>query len=226
MPIEGQFTLPIGFELTAVFLFAMTGALLAIESRYDIIGVFVLALLSAVGSGLVRDGFFLQQGPPLVLKDERYLLVVVLAVALCLIFGTHWNRIRLVFLLADALGLGIYAVVGAQRSLEFGLGPLAAAFVGLASAVGGGMLRDVLTAKETLLFKPGEFYILAAAVGMAVFLGLGYWADLPAPRAAIWSITTTFLIRLAALSFNWKTTAARPLLGHRSTRAESRSPEE
>jgi uncharacterized membrane protein YeiH len=215
MPITGQFSLPIGFELTAVFLFAVTGALLAIENRYDIVGVFVLALFTAVGGGLVRDGFLLPQGPPLALKDERYLLAVASAVFLCLIFGTHLNRLRLVFLLADALGLGFYAVVGAQRALEFGLGPLAAAFVGLTTAVGGGVLRDVLTGKETLLFKPGEFYILAAAVGVAVFLGLSYFALLPAPRAAIWSIATTFLIRLAAVSFNWKTTAARPLLGQR-----------
>ena len=89
-----------------------------------------------------------------------------------MIFGTHLNRFRLVFLLVDALGLGIYAVVGTERALDFGLQAVPAAFVGLASAVGGGVLRDTLTRKETLLFRPGEFYILAAAVGLAVFLGL------------------------------------------------------
>ena len=78
MPTD-QFQLPMSFELTAVFLFGVTGALLAIEQQYDIVGVFVLALLSAVGGGLVRDVFFLPQGPPLVLRDERYLYVVGLA---------------------------------------------------------------------------------------------------------------------------------------------------
>jgi uncharacterized membrane protein YeiH len=87
--------------------------------------------------------------------------------------------------------------------------------VGLANAVGGGVLRDVLTGKETLLFRPGEFYILAAVGGTAVFLALLLWAGVPAQQAAGWSIATTVLIRLAAVSFNWKTRAARPLLSHR-----------
>jgi uncharacterized membrane protein YeiH len=211
--ITGQFHLPIGFELAAVFLFAMSGALLAIENRYDVVGVFVLALLSAVGGGLVRDGVLLPQGPPLVLQDQRYLYAVSAAALLCLIVGTHLSRFRQVFLLVDALGLGIYAVVGTQRALDFGFHFLPAAFVGLANAVGGGVLRDVLTGKETLLFKPGEFYILAAAAGTAVFLGFIYLWPLPAPEAAGWSIVTTFLFRLAAVSFHWQTSAATPLLG-------------
>src|SRR5689334_15443156 len=93
-----HFTLPIGFELTAVFLFAVTGALLAIEHRYDMVGVFVLAWFSAAGGGLIRDGLFLPQGLPVVLKDPRYLYVVTTATLLCLVFGTHLSRWRVVFL--------------------------------------------------------------------------------------------------------------------------------
>jgi uncharacterized membrane protein YeiH len=219
MPSADQFQLPMSFELTAVFLFAVTGALLAIENRYDVVGVFVLALLSAVGGGLVRDVFFLAQGPPLVLRDERYLYVVGLATVVCLIVGAHLNRFKQVFLLADALALGIYAVVGTQRGLDFGLHFVPAGFVGLANAIGGGVLRDLLTGKETLLFKPGEFYILAAVVGVTVFLALLLLMSVSAQEAAGWSIGTTFLLRLAAVTFNWKTRAARPLLGHRSSHA-------
>ena len=215
MAITGQFNLPMGFEFAAVFLFAVTGGLLAIEQRYDFVGVFVLALLSAVGGGLVRDVFFLPQGPPLLLEDDRYLLVVLVATAFCLIFGTHLNRFRVIFLLVDALGLGTYAVVGTQRALDFGLHAGPAAFVGLANAVGGVVLRDVLTRKETLLLQPGQFYVLAATIGTAVFVGLAVWMRFSATEAAIWSIATTFVIRLAAVTFNWTTTAARPLLGPR-----------
>lgn len=215
MAITGQFNLPMGFEFAAVFLFAVTGGLLAIEQRYDVIGVFMLALLSAVGGGLVRDVFFLPQGPPLLLEDDRYLYVVVVATAFCLIFGAHLNRFHVVFLLVDALGLGTYAVVGTQRALDFGLNVFPAAFVGLANAVGGGVLRDVLTRKETLILQPGQFYALAAATGTVVFVILAVWMRLPATEAAIWSIATTFVIRLAAVAFNWTTRAARPLLGPR-----------
>ena len=217
MPPADQFQLAISFELTAVFLFAVTGALLAIENRYDFVGVFVLALLSAVGGGLVRDVFFLPQGPPLVLRDERYLYVVALAVVVCLIVGAHLKRFRQVFLLADALGLGINAVVGTQRALDFGLHFVPAGFVGLANAIGGSVLRDLLTGKETLLFRPGEFYILAAAVGTTVFLALLLLMSVSAQESAGWSIGTTFLLRLAAVTFNWKTRAARPLLGKRAS---------
>ena len=214
-----HFQLPMTFELTAVFLFAVTGALLAIEQRYDLVGVFVLALLSAVGGGLVRDVFFLPQGPPLVLRDERYLYVVALATIVCLIAGAHLNRFSKVFLLIDALGLGIYAVVGTQRALDFGLHFVPAGFVGLANAVGGSVLRDLLTGKETLLFRPGEFYVLAAALGAAMFLALLLLMSVSAQESASWSIATTFLLRFAAVTFNWKTKAARSLLGHRSSEA-------
>jgi len=224
--MTAQFELPMEFELAAIFLFAVTGALLAIDKRYDFVGVFLLALISAVGGGLVRDAFFLSEGLPLLLQNERYFYSVLLATVFCLIFGSHLSRFRLVFLLVDALGLGIYAVVGAQRALGFGLQPLPAGFVGLASAVGGGVLRDVLTRKETLLFKPGEFYILAATIGMAVFLGLIQWQQMPPSRAAVWSIATTFILRLAALWFNWQTRAATPLLGRRRRLAARPSEEE
>lgn len=200
------------FELTAVFLFAVTGALLAIEKRYDFVGVFVLALLSATGGGLVRDSFFLQSGPPLVLQDPRYLYVVAFATVVCLIIGGHIRRFRVVFLVADALGLGIYAVVGTERAMDVGLHFLPASFVGLANAIGGGILRDVLTGQEALIFKPGEFYVLAATVGIVVFTAVVVTGTMPPREAAWWSIGTTFVIRLLSIRFNWKTRAAEPLI--------------
>jgi uncharacterized membrane protein YeiH len=218
VPLTGPFTLPIQFELAAVFLFAITGALLALEERYDVVGVFVLALLSAIGGGLIRDAFFLHRGTPVVLMDPRYLYAIALATLLCLVVGTHLHRFRLLFLLADALGLGIYAVVGAQRALDVGLAFAPAAFIGIASAAGGGVLRDVITRREPLVLKPGEFYILAAVVGLGVFLGLIHWRGMAARDAAWWSIATTFSIRLASVTFNWKTKEARPLLGPRGER--------
>ena len=121
------------------------------------------------------------------------------------------------FLLIDALGLGIYAVVGTQRALDFGLHFVPAGFVGLANAIGGSVLRDLLTGKETLLFRPGEFYVLAAVLGAFVFLSLLLLRASRHGEAAAWSIATTFLIRFAAVTFNWTTSAARSLLGPRSS---------
>ena len=213
MPPIDPLQLPMRFELAAVFLFAVTGALLAVKKGFDVVGVFALATLSAVGGGLVRDSVFLQSGVPQLLKDERYLYVIALATLLCLIVGAPLNRFKWVFLLADALGLGIYAVVGTQRGFDAGLHFAPAAFVGVANAIGGSLLRDVLTGEERLLFKPGEFYVLAAALGTLVFVVLRIWTTIPPAEAAWWSIGTTFLIRLASIRFNWTTRAARPLLG-------------
>jgi uncharacterized membrane protein YeiH len=213
MPPIDPLQLPMRFELTGVFLLAVTGALLALEKHYDVVGLFVLATLSAIGGGLVRDAFFLQRVPQM-LQDERYLYVIALASVVCLIVGAHLTRFRVVFLLADALGLSIYAVVGTQRGLDAGLHVVPAAFVGLANAIGGSVLRDVLTGEERLLFKPGEFYVLAAVIGTAVFIGLSEFTG-ASPQEAAWSsIASTFLVRLAAIRFNWKTRAARPLLRH------------
>lgn len=212
MPTADQFLLPMRFELTAVFLFAVTGALLAIEKRYDFVGVFVLALLSATGGGLLRDAVFIQRGVPQALQDPRYLYVVGLATIICLIVGGLLNRLRVVFLIADALGLGIYAVVGCQRATEAGLHFLPAAFIGIANAIGGGILRDVLTGREALIFKPGEFYVLAAGIGTTVFVALILTGTLHAREAAFWSIGTTFAIRMASIRFNWQTKAVTPLM--------------
>jgi uncharacterized membrane protein YeiH len=211
--VPDPFQLPLNFEMAAVFLFAVTGALLAIEKRYDVVGVFVLASLSAVGGGLVRDSFFLQRGAPLVLQDERYIYMISFATLLCLVVGSQLNRFRVIFLLADALGLGTYAVVGTEHALAAGLPVVPAALVGLANAVGGGVLRDVLTGQQALLLQPGEFYVLAAAVGTHVFLGLRLWAGMPSTEAALWAIGTTFVIRIAAITFNWRTRPVQPLLG-------------
>ena len=76
--MRGHFTLPIYIDLTATCLYAMTGALLAIRRHYDVIGMFVLALVSGVGGGLIRDGIFIQHGPPLAMSDGRYLAVVII----------------------------------------------------------------------------------------------------------------------------------------------------
>jgi uncharacterized membrane protein YeiH len=106
--------------------------------------------------------------------------------------------------LVDALGLGIYAVVGAQKSLDRGLPIGACILVGTVNAVGGGLLRDVLTREVPLLFKPGQFYALTAVAGSAVFVSLTILGGLDVQRAALFSIGATFLLRVLAIRFDWR----------------------
>jgi uncharacterized membrane protein YeiH len=114
----------------------------------------------------------------------------------------------MIFSLVDALGLGIYAVVGAQKSLERGLPIAAAILVGAVNAAGGGLLRDVLTREVPLLFKPGQFYALTAVAGSVVFVALVLSERVEIQRAAILAIGVTFVLRVLAIRFDWR---SRPL---------------
>ncbi len=253
--LSGEFHLPVAFDLTATFLFAITGALAGMRRRYDIIGVFALAFATALGGGLVRDGVFISSGPPVAITEVYYLPLVTLAVFLTILIGRFVPAVRrilsvvpmpqsemgsstdklpplssgpqagsgqksiferinleqhlaktygLTLSLVDALGLGIYAVVGAQKSLDRGLPIGSAILVGAVNAVGGGLLRDVLTREVPLLFKPGQFYALAAVVGSALFVSLVYWVRMEVQAAALMAIATTFFLRVFAIRFDWQ----------------------
>jgi uncharacterized membrane protein YeiH len=136
---------------------------------WDVVGLFVLALVSGVGGGLIRDGIFIQRGPPLAMSDGRYLFVVILGCIGAALFRNHMNRFQTVFLFADALGVGCYAVVGVEHALNAQLPILASIMIGVVTACGGGLLRDVLVRDEPLLFKPGQLYVLAALIGASLY---------------------------------------------------------
>lgn len=200
--LEGQFYLPISYDLIATFLFAITGALVAYRKGYDYLGLFALALAAGAGGGLIRDGIFLQNGPPAFVTDWRYMAMVLAAGFLVILVGENIKRVNLVILLADGLGLGFYAAVGAQKSINLGLSVLAAGLIGLINAVGCGLLRDVLSREEPIIFRPGQLYAMAALFGVAVFLGLGVGARLNAQIAALISIGVAFATRVLSIVFD------------------------
>ncbi len=198
-----QFTLPIQIDLAATFLFGLTGGLAAVKRGYDVIGLFVLTFVTAVGGGLIRDGIFIQQGPPAVAADGRYIIIVVVAGVVAVLFQNHINRFNKVIAWLDALGLGAYAVVGVQKSLLAGLSVEASVIVGLINASGGGLLRDVLVRDEPLLFKPGQYYTLAAFSGCLLFVFLLREIKMEVTDAAYLTIGSTFLFRVLTIQFNW-----------------------
>ncbi|HTY86104.1 MAG TPA: trimeric intracellular cation channel family protein [Candidatus Acidoferrum sp.] len=203
--LKGQFILPIYFDLGATFLYALSGALVAIRRNYDIVGLFVLALVTGLGGGLIRDSIFIQNGPPLAMQDERYLYVVLAGCVVAAAFSRRIDRLQKVFLLADALGLGAYAVVGVEKCLNAGLSVVAAIMVGVINASGGGLLRDVLVREEPLLFKPGQLYVLGAVLGACLFTWMLMRLDWSFQKAGLMAVGATFVFRLLAIIFNWKT---------------------
>jgi uncharacterized membrane protein YeiH len=201
--LTGQFTIPIQIDLVATLLFGLTGGVAALKRGYDVIGLFALTFVTAFGGGLIRDGIFIQQGPPAVTTDSRYILVVALAALVSVLFRHHIIRFNQVIVWLDALGLGAYAVVGVEKSLHAGLSVAAAVVVGVINASGGGLLRDVLIRDEPLLFKPGQFYALAAFAGCLLFTALVVKFEVDATRAALVSIAATFVFRVLAIKYNW-----------------------
>src|SRR5919206_992395 len=189
--VHHPFHLALGFDLAATALFAVTGAIAGMRKGYDFVGVTVLALATAVAGGLLRD-LLLARGTPAALLDGRYLVAVLAGGALALSFRAFLHHLRLALLLADALGLGLYAAVGTQKSLALGLPVVSAVLLGVVNAVGGSVVREVLVREEPLIFKPGEWYALAALAGAIVFAALVVGLHLDATRAALVAVAVAF----------------------------------
>jgi len=193
------------FDLFAVFMFASSGALAAVRKKYDFIGVLILAFVSGIGGGLIRDAIFIQAGPPKAVTDSNYLIVILLAFILVMLFHSRFSRLKRTTLIVDALGLGAYGVVGSHAALQAHLVPLAAILVGVFNAIGAGLIRDVLIREEPIIFKPGQFYAGAAIVGCSLFVLLVVAGEIDNTLAAMVATATTFVIRLLSVRFNWTT---------------------
>jgi uncharacterized membrane protein YeiH len=201
-----SFLLPIQFDLAAVFLLAVTGVWAATQRGYDVVGAFVLAFVTGVGGGLLRDGIFLQE-IPLVMRDARYIWMVLAAVVVGALAQRLADRFQSLIAYVDAAAIGVYAVYGANKSLVSGVSPEAAVLVGLCNAVGGGLIRDVLVREEPLLLKPGQLYVLATLVGCATFVVLSHHYGVEVEVAAFACIAITMVLRVLAIRLNWRTTA-------------------
>lgn len=211
---QAQFELPLFFEYGATFIWAVTGASLGVRSGYDYFGIFLMAFVSALGGGLLRDGIFLQHGPPLAVQGPAYISIVVAGAIVGALTAVAaggkkparwWRAISDV---VDALGLGAYSCVGAQMALQFGLGVPSAILIGVVNGIGGGLLRDVLTNRIWML--PGQVMGIAALIGTIVFVGLVEALHVDATWSAWSAIAITFVIRVLAIRYDWRTQALLP----------------
>jgi uncharacterized membrane protein YeiH len=202
---EKAFLLPPFFDYSATFLWSISGALLAARRGYAIMGVITLAVVSSTGGGLLRDGLFIQDGPPALIRTPNYLWLIAAGVLVCVVLGRwidRWPRLPQVILMIDAIGLGTYSVVGMDRALGAGISLPGVVVVGMVNAVGGGILRDILVNQEPEMFKPGTLEQALALVGCLLFLGLTQSFALSQFAAAWITILTVFAIRLVAIRYD------------------------
>ncbi len=199
-------------DLAGVFVFALSGASLAVRKGFDVVGMAVLALVTALGGGLARD-VLLGDLPPPALQSQLYLVVPLAAVVAVAVGHRVVERMRRPVLVFDAIGLGLYCATGAAKALDADLGPAAAILLGTLSATGGGIVRDVLARDVPIVFRPDSvLYAIPAATGAAMVV-IADRIGLDRTTAVLVVAAAVCALRLAALRFNWRAPAVlgRPL---------------
>ena len=207
--LAGNFQVPPLLDLVAVILLAITGALSAAKRGYDWIGTMAIAFITGCGGGLIRD--MLLNVRPVILEHELYLWTVIGAVFLTTYFSKVFSRVPVVFLVADALGLAMYAVIGTQKALEAGLGVTAAILIGTLNGVGGALIRDILAREEASILKPGQWEAGIAFCASASFGLLGFFTDFPRAVIGLVVVVAAFFARLIAQRYNLRTRPFMPV---------------
>lgn len=187
------------FDIIGTFAFAVSGAFRAVKYELDLLGVLALALVTGVAGGVIRD-VILGATPPTVFVDHWYAVTCVLA-GVCVFFAapkiaTRWNWL----MLADAVGLGVFAVIGASKAEVYHSTPFTVLFMAVLTACGGGILRDVLT-KEIPSVLKSDFYASAAFVGGVTYVLLGYCDVVSADTRTVVTVIVTLVLRLLAMKY-------------------------
>jgi len=188
-------------ELVGIFVFALSGGLVAVRKHLDIFGVLVLAGATGLGGGFLRD-VLIDATPPAALGDWRYLLVPVAAGLTTFWFHPTLGRMERLVTVFDAAGLGLFCVTGALKALDHGLGPVPAALMGMVTGIGGGVARDLLAGRVPVVFS-SELYATPALAGAA-------WAVLAHEQGwSLWlvalpGVAICFGWRVLAITRNWR----------------------
>ena len=187
-------------DLFGTVAFAITGAFKAIEKKFDIIGILVLATITGVAGGTIRD-VVLGRVPNSIVDPTYVIVTIASGIAIFFLYSRlkkHWN----LFLKFDAIGLGVFTIIGATFAYNiFGLNFLAILLAGVLTAAGGGILRDIFVNQVPIVFVK-EFYLSASFIGIVIFSIILYFTN-ELYYATIVGITLTSSLRLIAMKYNW-----------------------
>lgn len=199
-------------ETIGVFAFAISGAFLAVRRDFDLVGIVVLAIVTAIGGGVLRD-VIIGDTPPAAFTEWPYFAAPIAAAFVTFLFHPAVERQMRTVLIFDAFGLGLFCVAGTAKALDYGLGPLPAAALGVTTGVGGGLLRDIVARETPVLVDPSStLYAIPAvvgALGVAVLWELEVYEPIWGLVIAGWII----LVRLVAMWRGWHAPTARPTPG-------------
>jgi uncharacterized membrane protein YeiH len=186
-------------DIAGTFAFAISGALVASKKDFDIFGVLIIAFITAVGGGMLRD-ILINAHPINWIGDLNYIWTIIIAVVFSYLFKSKIAPLSKTMFLFDTIGLGVFTLLGLQKGLLFHLHPFVALVMGMVSAVFGGVLRDVLTNEVPLIFKK-EIYASACLAGGLTYLLLSYFPIIPNFQFSI-SVAVVVIIRTLAVKYN------------------------
>lgn len=185
-------------DILGTFAFAISGALVASDKKFDLFGVLIIAFVTAVGGGMLRD-VLINAHPINWISDLNYLWTIFTAVIITFLFKSKILPLSKTMFLFDTVGLGVFTLLGLQKGLLYDLHPIIALIMGMISAVFGGVLRDILTNKVPLIFEK-EIYASACLVGGISYLTLNFF-KVNIDVNFIISASIIFIIRLVAVKF-------------------------
>jgi uncharacterized membrane protein YeiH len=186
-------------DILGTFAFAISGALVASDKKFDLFGVIIIAFVTAVGGGMLRD-VLIDAHPINWVGDLNYLWTILAAVILTFLFKSKILPLSKTMFLFDTIGISVFTLLGLQKGLSYDLNPIIALIMGMISAVFGGVLRDVLTNKVPLIFEK-EIYASACLAGGITYLVLNYFHVLENIIFVV-SASVIVIIRVIAVKFH------------------------
>lgn len=193
--------IPLAFELLAVVVAAATGALTARENKLDLVGAIGLAVLVSLGGGLIRD-VILQEGNVYILHQPLALPVAVATATAVFTFPVMVEKPDRLVAVLDIFSVGLFAVMGADKTMLYGYPAITCVMMGFFTAVGGGLLRDVCLARVPYIFQRSNLYAIAAIAGASAYIALVKCLGMWNIAAAILSVALTMLVRWWSIRYN------------------------
>ena len=193
--------IPLAFELLAVVVAAATGALTARENKLDLVGAIGLAVLVSLGGGLIRD-VILQEGNVYILRQPLALPVAIATAAAVFTFPVMVEKPDRLVAILDIFSVGLFAVMGADKTMLYGHPAITCVMMGFFTAIGGGLLRDVCLARVPYIFQRSNLYAIAAIAGALTYIVLVQCLDIWNIAAAVISVAVTMAVRWWSIRYN------------------------
>ncbi|MCB0686233.1 MAG: trimeric intracellular cation channel family protein [Saprospiraceae bacterium] len=186
-------------DYSGTLVFAISGVLAGVDRKYDLFGAFMLGFVTAVGGGTLRD-LLIGSTPVAWMQNQIYVYLIISAIPICYVLKNPIQKMKRSWFLFDTIGIGLFTILGLQKTLSFGLSPLIAIMMGVVSAVFGGVIRDVLSNQSPLIFRK-EIYAFACLAGAVLFIiSDHFFAE---NISMVISIISVIVIRLLAIKYKW-----------------------